>query len=186
MFGAGHLDVLAIGRGHLRLQIPENDALEREKAQRIIEDMLHRGYAIFVELPAERVRAFDPERFAYLIDEPSALDREALDAATAPPPATESLSCSACGRTYAKRPGPGAQPKRCPDCRASKKLGRPVTGIPVDKAKATGVGRVAGGSDLPPFDPDPGLIVRRRRGTRLLVPMTVLAVAFVVGSILGG
>lgn len=47
----GRLDVLSTGRGHLRLEIPQNDELEAEKAARIVVDMLARGYSIFVERP---------------------------------------------------------------------------------------------------------------------------------------
>lgn len=152
VFGAGHLDVLAIGRGHLRLTVPEGDALEREKAGRIVEDMLRRGYAIFVETEGgtERVRAFDPERFVYLIDDTMDTTRAEPRGTTDTtdvhlPPTDDELKCAECGRAFPRRPGPGAQRKRCPDCAASKKLGRPVTGVPVDRAKATAVGRVAGG-----------------------------------------
>lgn len=143
------LEVLAVGHGHLRMTIDENDAVDREKAARIIESMLRSGYLIFVETEGggtERVRAFDPERHVYLIDDsPETRDLPALAEEPAADAPQQGLTCSACGRMYARRPGPGAQPKRCPDCRASKSLGRPVRGVSAAGARATSIGRSAGG-----------------------------------------
>lgn len=150
------LEVLAVGHGHLRMTIDENDAVDREKARRIIESMLRSGYLIFVETEdggTERVRAFDADRHVYLIDDsPETRDlpltgdaTRTLAAEAAAEPPQEGLTCGSCGRAYAKRPGPGRQPTRCPDCRASKSVGRPVRGVSAAGSRATAIGRSAGG-----------------------------------------
>lgn len=85
----GTLEVLSVGAGHLRLTITTKGKADREKARKTIEDMLRRGYAIFVEVepgkPLERVTKFDPRRMEYIIEEqvePAA----AQDVAAAPKP----------------------------------------------------------------------------------------------------
>lgn len=70
----GTLDVLQTGRGHLRLEIPEGDSGEVEKARKMIEDMQKRGYSIFIETSdgkTRRMKKFDPKRMVYLIDAPA-------------------------------------------------------------------------------------------------------------------
>lgn len=69
---SGTLDVLSVGKGHLRLTITEGNEEEAENARRIIEDMLARGASIFVEREdgsTRRVKKFDPKRMVYLIDD---------------------------------------------------------------------------------------------------------------------
>lgn len=105
---SGVLDVLQIGRGHLRMTIEEGNAVDVERAKRVLEDMMRRGYAIFVEDPdgtTHRVKRFDPKRFVYVID-------DTMSAV----PATGSAETAA-----------------------------PRREVPVGKAKATAVGRSAGG-----------------------------------------
>lgn len=102
VFGAGQLDVLSVGSGHLRVEIAEGDEAAIERARQMIEEMMQRGFAIFVEQPdgtTSRVRKFNPKKMVYIIDEP------------------------------------GAKAKRK----------KPTKEVPVDKAKATAVGRTAGG-----------------------------------------
>lgn len=67
----GQLDVLNVGEGHLKIEIDEDDPEGVAKARRIIEDMLERGYAIFIETARgpRRVRRFMPKRMVYLIDD---------------------------------------------------------------------------------------------------------------------
>jgi hypothetical protein len=69
----GVLDVLSVGRGHLRLEIPDDDPDALEKARRMIEDMQRQGYSIFIEDSigrTRRMKKFDPKRMTYLIDAP--------------------------------------------------------------------------------------------------------------------
>lgn len=115
----GLLDVLQVGRGHLRLTINGDDPIEKDRARRLIEDMLRRGFAIFVEDgdgKASRVRAFDPERMAYVIgDVPGDVGGDPAGADEAQP----------------SEPAP--------------KRGRRTREVPVAAARATAVGRTAGG-----------------------------------------
>lgn len=73
MSKTGQLEVLSVGKGHLRLTVTTTSKKDREEARKTIEDMLRRGYAIFVELepgkPLERVKRFDPKRMEYIIAE---------------------------------------------------------------------------------------------------------------------
>lgn len=69
----GVIDVLSVGRGHMRVEIPEDDPAQLEKARLMIEDMLKRGYSIFIETSdgkTRRVKKFNPKRMTYLIDAP--------------------------------------------------------------------------------------------------------------------
>lgn len=112
---AGTLDILNVGLGHLTLTVTPGDAVEIAKAKRVVTDMLHRGYAIFVETPEglQPVRRFDPEKLVYIIDD-----------------------------TLHTTPAPTATPPKKRDGRRGYKRGR---AIPVTGAKATAVGRTAGG-----------------------------------------
>lgn len=147
---AGVLDVLAVGRGHLKLTITDRNPVEVEKARRVIEDMIARRFAIFIEHEdgtTSRVKAFDADAMTYIIDD----TMDTVPAADAPDrtvdTATKDLVCAACGTSYDKRPGPGAQPKRCPACIAAGRKAPPPgrRAVPVSQARATGVGRTAGG-----------------------------------------
>jgi len=114
----GTLDVLSTGHGHMKVTITPGDKAEQDKARRMIEDMLKRGFSIFVELDngeTRRVTAFDPERLIYYVDPPDELPDE-VATATAPEPA----------------------PK-------AKRAKRPYRAVPVAGARATAVGRSAGG-----------------------------------------
>ncbi|HZL35448.1 MAG TPA: hypothetical protein VFC78_09075 [Tepidisphaeraceae bacterium] len=68
----GFLDVLNIGAGHLTFRFERNDAEEVAKAKKVIEDMLRRGYMIFVEADGKqkRVRSFDAAHECYILEEP--------------------------------------------------------------------------------------------------------------------
>jgi hypothetical protein len=67
----GTLDILNCGAGHLKFSFDGSDPLEIEKAKRVIEDMLRRGYALFVEVDGElhKAEGFDPETTSYIISE---------------------------------------------------------------------------------------------------------------------
>ena len=74
VFCPGVLEVLSIGKGDLRLSVGDSDE-DRERARALIEEMLRKGYSIFVETDdgPERVVAFNPRRMTYLIvDAPAA------------------------------------------------------------------------------------------------------------------
>lgn len=67
---AATIEVLSIGRGDLTLTVGGTDE-DRERAKRMIADMLRAGYAIFVETDEgpRKVEAFDPNRMTYIVRE---------------------------------------------------------------------------------------------------------------------
>jgi hypothetical protein len=117
---AGTLDVLSTGHGHMKVTITPGDEAEQDKARRMIEDMLKRGFSIFVELDdgtTRRVKKFDAKRLIYYIDPPDEI-AESEPTAAAPAP----------------KAGKGAKATK-----------RPYKAVPVAGARATAVGRSAGG-----------------------------------------
>ena len=78
----GMLEVLSVGKGDLRLTIG-GDADDMAKARKLIEEMLRKGYAIFVETDKglTRVKRFNAKRFSYVITE---IVEDALPEATKP------------------------------------------------------------------------------------------------------
>jgi hypothetical protein len=66
----GMLDVLSVGKGDIRLTVSGTPE-EIEKGRRIIEEMLAKGYSIFVEgeTGLKRVKKFNPARMTYVISE---------------------------------------------------------------------------------------------------------------------
>lgn len=70
----GDLSVLNVGAGDLRFSFDSQDPAEVERAQRVIEDMLKRGYNVFVEWGSglRRVKKFMASRNTYVIEEPNA------------------------------------------------------------------------------------------------------------------
>lgn len=119
----GQLDVLSVGRGHLRVTVDDKDPDGINAARRMIEDMLKRGFSIFVETDKglRRVKKFNPKRMTYLIDDVP--DDEALEAS---------------------RPADDVTPS--PSGYIKKKSGRtPKKEVKVSETKSTVVGRTAGG-----------------------------------------
>lgn len=83
----GFLDVLSIGKGDMKLVIDSGHPDDVEKARRLIEEMLRKGYSIFVETDRGpvRVKRFNPKRLTYLIvDEPEPEAAPAGEKATRP------------------------------------------------------------------------------------------------------
>lgn len=84
VFCPGALEVLSIGKGDLKLTVDGSNPQELEKGRRLIEEMLRKGYGIYVETDKGpmRVKRFNPKRMTYLIvDEP---DPEAAPVPPAP------------------------------------------------------------------------------------------------------
>jgi len=67
----GMLSVLNCGLGDLEIAFDKDDARQVAKAKRVINDMLKRGYLLFVKHGEEwvQVKSFDPEQEAYMIEE---------------------------------------------------------------------------------------------------------------------
>lgn len=66
----GGLDILNTGAGHIEVRYDLNDTIEVERAKRIIEDMLKRGYVLFIQGKDQeliRVESFDAVKGVYLI-----------------------------------------------------------------------------------------------------------------------
>jgi len=64
------LDILNTGRGHAEVTFDHQDPIELERGKRIIEDMLRRGYLLFIQGDdgaVVRVESFDGERGRYII-----------------------------------------------------------------------------------------------------------------------
>lgn len=120
----GMLEVLSVGKGDLKLTVSGTEE-EIEKGRRVIEEMLRKGYTIFVETDdgPTRVQAFNPKRMTYTIaDVP---DENALPAGPTPPPAL------------------AAGPPNKAAAKPRKKVGKKE--VPVAGSKATAVGKTAGG-----------------------------------------
>lgn len=112
----GMLEVLSIGKGDLRLTVGGDDPEEIEKGRKVIEEMLRKGYTIFVETDKgpSRVRKFNPKRMTYLISEIVEEEPAPTEAKTKPRAARR-------GRKVVDRD------------------------VPVAGSRATAVGRTAGG-----------------------------------------
>lgn len=66
----GSLDILSCGNGHTSFNFDKDDPLETERASRIVEDMLRRGYALFIEGKGgklTKVKRFNPKTASYII-----------------------------------------------------------------------------------------------------------------------
>jgi hypothetical protein len=112
----GQIDILNTGHGHIEIRFDKEDVLEAERASRIIKDMMHRGYSLFVheaDGKLTRVLEFNEAKGVYVI----------ADGATVA--AEEEAS-------------PAAGPEQ-------KKRGWPRKEVPIASAKVTAVGRSAGG-----------------------------------------
>lgn len=73
VFCPGMLEVLSIGKGDLKLMLDGSSPDDVEKAKALIEEMLRKGYSIFVETDKGpvRVKKFNPKRMTYIVgDEP--------------------------------------------------------------------------------------------------------------------
>ncbi len=122
----GSLDVLNVGSGHLTLTFNKDDRPELERAKRVVSEMLARGYAIFVQVGEELrpVRRFDAKTATYYITDVGGEVQTSPDES---------------------RPVQGAA---CPRCGRRKHKGRcrkAEVAVPMARARATAVGRSAGG-----------------------------------------
>jgi hypothetical protein len=118
----GMLDVLSVGKGDLKITVGCDDPEEKERGRVLIEELLRKGYTIFVETDEglARVTEFNPNRFTYIINE---LAGRTDDEETTAPPAAVTQTKKAPGRRV----------------KVVKKE------IPVAGSKATAIGKTAGG-----------------------------------------
>jgi len=115
------IEVLSISKGDLKITVGPGRA-DRERAKKLISDMLRAGYAIFVETDKGpvRVQGFEPDHMAYLV-----LEKEEAGADEQAAQAPEEA--------------PAPNPRRTRKARSARRE------IPVAGSKATAVGRTAGG-----------------------------------------
>jgi len=76
----GKLEILNTGDGHTEIVVDRSNPIELERASRIIEDMLKRGYALFVHGKNNvltRVKRFDKKHKAYIIGAEATVPAEA-------------------------------------------------------------------------------------------------------------
>lgn len=143
------LDVLNCGAGDISLVFNANDPMEVERAKRIVQDMLRRGYALFVtgtDGKLTKVNAFDEKLGVYLIaDGPDGSAPEFISQPIGKPacvdrnletPLESASSLGGTGEIPDKTSDPGA------GTLSKQKRGRPVK---MSHAKVTAVGRSAGG-----------------------------------------
>lgn len=102
----------------MRFSFDSDDPQEVARAQRVVQDMLARGYILFVEVKGklQRVRRFNPRTNCYVV----------ADGPEKAPAASESISP--------------------PEPVATRRRGRPATReVPARRHRATGVAPTAGG-----------------------------------------
>lgn len=121
------LDILNTGKGHAEVNFSVDDPIELERGKRIIEDMLRRGYLLFIhgdDNKMIRVESFDAKTGRYIIGD------GALYAGSEPlePAPIATLPEAAAAAPYTRRRG---RP--------------PKAAVPMTSVRATSIGRSAGG-----------------------------------------
>jgi hypothetical protein len=154
------IDVLSTGSGHIEVRFKEGDPMEVERASRMITDMLRRGYALFVHEgeTVVKVQSFDPAKNVYIVaDGPLVMtpDPQVLEKFPGQVPETfpgPAESASLPGKlTDLESAGEGANPPEQaqephPKGKGNGRRGKRKTReIPMTQARATAVGRTAGG-----------------------------------------
>lgn len=122
----GQIGILNVGAGDTKLSFDKSNPAERDRAAKIVTDMLRRGYAIMVEAGKDekgeplyrRAHAFDPETCEYLIF------GESTDATEQPA---------------------GIEPPAAPGPRARGRKAGSTRRVPADSTHAVSVARSAGG-----------------------------------------
>lgn len=141
----GELSVLNCTAGDINIKFDKDDAKETENAKRIIQDMLRRGYLLFVVhgRKTERVYGFDPKSCEYLIKESTEV--VASDVKTRV--ARRHKRCSKCskqikpGESYLDSKGRVAHVA----CGIPDKSITRMKRVPMKRVRATGVAPTAGG-----------------------------------------
>lgn len=151
----GELRVLNVGAGDITITFNNTDVDETDKALAMLQDMLKRGYLVAVQLPDgtyARARQIDPTRGRYIVTVPTHIVTHELPPAPEAdlpelPPAPEAAAADieqhlcACGCGAPVLPGKTwvkGHHKR-------KRAATQTVSVPVQKTKAVGVARSAGG-----------------------------------------
>lgn len=109
----GQIDILSCNDGHAEIHVNASDPISLTRAERIIQDMLRRGYALFVtgaDGALIRVKSFDPVTKCYVIGDGPLYAGEVTPATEERKPAT-ARQLDTPPRTKGKR-GPG--PRKVP------------------------------------------------------------------------
>lgn len=156
VFCPGVLEVLSIGKGDLKLTLDGKNPEDVDRARKLIEEMLAKGYSIFVEGDdgPVRVKRFNPKRMTYIISE--LVEEEAPAEAQCPSchkrlaAPKYDLSSGAWPRHRVSRgnsafcPQEG-QPLDAPAVPRDERTRKRERHVPVAGSRATAVGRTAGG-----------------------------------------
>ena len=139
----GMLEVLCVGKGDLKLTWG-TDPDDEAKARATIEEMLRKGYAIFVETdvgPA-RVQRFSPERMTYVIVE-VAEGHELPSGPVVPELQAPVVDAEVVEESVAEATGVGPPEPATPKPKRGRKTKE--NEVPLAGSRATAVGRTAGG-----------------------------------------
>lgn len=134
---AGSLSVLNCGSGDMKFSFSKDNPVEVDRARRVVEDMLRRGYVLFVQddnRNLRRVSGFDPATDTYILtDVPGQ-----ADAPQPPAAATEgAAACSRCGGECGKN-------GRCYACNPARRKSGGER-VPAKEVNAIGFAPTAGG-----------------------------------------
>jgi len=74
----GTLEILSVGDGHMTLSFDSKNPHEVEEAKQAVDDMMKRGYTIFVEYEGKYVpiAAFDAEKTEYVLKSSNSTARD--------------------------------------------------------------------------------------------------------------
>lgn len=128
----GLLSVLNVGAGDLKLTFNSGDPIETDRAKRTVEDMLRRGYVVFVsdtDGNLTKVRSFDGAKNEYIL---------------ADVPAGPDDGYGSVGQTYGEVFG-GSKPDEPVQETAQKRRGRPRKTVKAQDVDAIGIAPTAGG-----------------------------------------
>jgi hypothetical protein len=129
-FENGTLAILSVGEGDTKVSFDPNKPEERDRAAKVVMDMLKRGYAILVEVGKDpnngkplyqRAESFDPDTCEYII-------------VGVPEPVEER-----------KTVGSELEPTENVGSTTPRKRGRPRTRLKAESTSAVAVARTAGG-----------------------------------------
>ena len=146
----GSLNILNVGAGDVRLEFDKSNPQDLIRGKRIVKDMLRRGYALLIEVERdgekrfERAKDFDEEHGVYLIadfDPVEAQETDRREVSVKLRERSEVLS----GKASATEEKPAeSAPAESPELRGKGKRGK-YRKVPMESARAVGVGRSAGG-----------------------------------------
>ena len=130
----GMLEVLSVGKGDLKIAVGDSNK-DRADAQRLIEEMLRKGYTLFVETDDGplKVTRFDPDAMAYVV----AGTPDVAPEPDLPRPGFHEQAPADGEAVNVAGPGQPIKP--------AARRGRKPRTVPVAGSKTTAIGRTAGG-----------------------------------------